>query len=119
MSPIVILVWIITIVVDTVGQLAFKAAATENKNLDGSKHWKFMLKRPWLWLGILSYIFEFIVWLAFLSFVPLSEGVMLGSINIVVIMIAGRLFFKEKLSKNRLIGVVLITLGVMVVGVGT
>lgn len=118
MSPIVIVVWIITIVVDTVGQLAFKAAATENSSLDGFEHWKFMLKRPWLWLGIFSYVLEFIVWLAFLSFVPLSEGVMLGSINIVVIMIAGRLFFKEKLTKNRLIGVILITLGVMVVGVG-
>lgn len=118
MSPIVILVWFITIVVDTVGQLAFKAAATEDLNHTGLEHWKFMLKRPWLWIGILSYILEFIVWLAFLSFVPLSDGVMLGSINIVIIMIAGRLFFHEKITKNRLIGVILITLGVMVVGIG-
>ncbi|OTG86333.1 hypothetical protein B9T31_07485 [Acinetobacter sp. ANC 4558] len=119
MSPIVILVWVVTIIVDTIGQLAFKAAATENKDHSGLAHWKFMLKRPWLWVGIISYVLEFIVWLAFLSFVPLSEGVMLGSINIVVIMIAGRLFFNEKLTRNRMIGVVLITLGVMVVGIGT
>lgn len=118
MSPIVILVWMITIVVDTVGQLAFKAAATENVDHTGLAHWKFMVKRPWLWVGIVSYILEFVVWLAFLSFVPLSNGVMLGSINIVVIMIAGRLFFNEQLTKNRLIGVILITLGVMVVGIG-
>lgn len=118
MNSIVILVWVVTIIVDTVGQLAFKAAATENIENQGLAHWKFMLSRPWLWVGIFSYILEFIVWLAFLSFVPLSEGVMLGSINIVVIMVAGRLFFNEKLTKNRLIGVILITLGVMVVGLG-
>jgi drug/metabolite transporter (DMT)-like permease len=119
MSATVFLVWMVTILIDTVGQLAFKAAAIENKQNDGLAYWQSMLKRPWLWLGIFSYIFEFVVWLAFLSLVPLSEGVMLGSINIVVIMIAGRLFFNEKLTKNRLIGVVLITLGVMVVGIGT
>jgi multidrug transporter EmrE-like cation transporter len=44
---------------------------------------------------------------------------MLGSINIVVILIAGRLFFNEKLTRNRLIGVILISLGVTVVGLGT
>lgn len=118
MTPIVILVWFITIVVDTLGQLAFKAAATENLNHSGLAHWKYMARRPWLWVGIASYILEFMVWLIFLSFVPLSNGVMLGSINIVVIMIAGRLFFNEKITKNRFIGVILITLGVMVVGIG-
>jgi multidrug transporter EmrE-like cation transporter len=41
---------------------------------------------------------------------------MLGSINIVVIMIAGRFLFKESLSKWRLIGIMLIACGVTVVG---
>ncbi|OTG67645.1 EamA family transporter [Acinetobacter silvestris] len=119
MSPIVIGIWLLTICIDTFGQLAFKAAASENTEHDGWAHWRKMASRPWLWLGICCYIFEFVVWLAFLSLVPLSDGVMLGSINIVVIMLAGRLFFKEKLTKNRLIGVVLITLGVTIVGIGT
>ncbi len=118
MSPIVVGVWFLTILIDTVGQLAFKAAASENTENSGLAHWKAMAKRPWLWIGIFSYIFEFVAWLAFLSLVPLSEGVMLGSINIVVIMIAGRLFFKEKLTKNRLLGVIFISIGVAVVGIG-
>lgn len=115
----VFLVWLLTISIDTIGQLAFKAAASENTAFEGWAHWKNMASRPWLWIGICSYIFEFIVWLAFLSLVPLSDGVMLGSINIVVIMLAGRLFFNEQLTRNRLIGVILITLGVTIVGIGT
>jgi drug/metabolite transporter (DMT)-like permease len=115
----VIVVWMITIVIDTIGQLAFKAAASENTQHNGIAHWKAMAMRPWIWVGIASYIIEFITWLVFLSLVPLSDGVMLGSINIVVILIAGRLFFNEKLTPNRLIGVILISLGVTVVGLGT
>lgn len=112
-------VWFLTIVIDTVGQLAFKAAASENTQHDGIAHWKAMAIRPWIWIGITSYIIEFFTWLIFLSLVRLSDGVMLGSINIVVILIAGRLFFNEKLTRNRLIGVILISLGVTVVGLGT
>ncbi|KAF1026973.1 EamA family transporter [Acinetobacter sp.] len=119
MNLTVIVVWMITIVIDTIGQLAFKAAASENTQHNGIAHWKAMAMRPWIWVGIASYIIEFITWLVFLSLVPLSDGVMLGSINIVVILIAGRLFFNEKLTPNRLIGVILISLGVTVVGLGT
>lgn len=118
MNAVVFSVWMLTIIIDTVGQLAFKAAAFESKNNTGLAHWKFMLKRPWLWVGIFCYIFEFVSWLAFLSLVPLSIGVMLGCINIVVIMLAGRLFFNEKLTKNRIVGVILIGLGVSIVGGG-
>lgn len=114
MNLTVVSVWFLTIVIDTVGQLAFKAAASENIQHDGLAHWKAMAIRPWIWIGIFSYIIEFITWLIFLSLVPLSDGVMLGSINIVVILIAGRLFFNEKLTRNRLIGVILISLGVTV-----
>jgi drug/metabolite transporter (DMT)-like permease len=118
MSPLVIGAWIITILIATFGQLAFKAAASESAEYAGLQHWKAMLQRPWLWIGIFCYVFEFITWLAFLSLVPLSDGIMLGSINIVVIMLAGRLFFKEKLSRNRLIGVILISIGITIVGLG-
>src|SRR5256885_2774761 len=54
--------------------------------------------------------------LAFLSLVPLSEGVLLGSINIVAIMIAGRLLFAEKLAPMRVAGIVLVSIGVAIVG---
>jgi drug/metabolite transporter (DMT)-like permease len=57
------------------------------------------------------------VWIAFLSLVPLSEGVLLGSINIVAIMIAGRFLFSEKLTRLRVTGILLVTLGVAIVGV--
>lgn len=118
MTSLALILWLANITVDTGGQLAFKAAACDDDSLSGWHYWQFMLRRPWLWLGILFYIAEFFVWLSFLSQVELSAGVMLGSINIVILMLAGHYLFQEKLTRWRVSGILLITLGVAVVGWG-
>ncbi|MCW8808860.1 MAG: EamA family transporter [Rhodanobacter sp.] len=116
-STLVASLWLLNVVLDTGGQLAFKAAAGDPHAGDGLARWKHMAARPWLWFGVASYVIEFLVWIAFLSLVPLSEGVLLGSINIVAIMIAGRFLFGEKLTRMRVLGILLVTLGVVIVGV--
>ncbi|MCD2163565.1 DMT family transporter [Comamonas koreensis] len=117
MTSLVIGLWLLNALVDTGGQLAFKAAASQTPSTTtGFAHWRFMLARPWIWVGVACYVIEFVAWLAFLSLVPLSDGVLLGSINIVVIMLAGRLFFQEKLAPLRVAGIVLVSIGVAVVG---
>lgn len=118
MTRLTLLLWLLNVTVDTVGQLAFKAAARDSVGHSGLRQWRVMLKRPWIWLGVGSYALEFVLWLAFLALVPLSVGVMLGSINVVVIMLAGRLWFNEALSRWRLAGMLLIAAGVGVVGIG-
>ncbi|TKI04479.1 EamA family transporter [Martelella alba] len=117
MSQLTVFLWILNVLIDTLGQLAFKAAASSAAPYAGRAHWRHMLAGKWIWIGIFSYVFEFVLWLAFLSLVPLSVGVMLGSINIVAIMVAGRLWFKEKISKWRLIGILLVACGVLIVGI--
>lgn len=113
-----LLLWLSNMIVDTGGQLSFKAAASHGIPGNGLSHWKHMAARPWLWIGICCYIAEFFVWMAFLSQVELSVGIMLGSINIVAIMLAGRILFHEKLTPWRVAGILLITCGVAVVGLG-
>jgi drug/metabolite transporter (DMT)-like permease len=117
-SPLVALLWVVNVVLDTGGQLAFKAAAGDPAAGDGFARWLYMARRPWIWLGIASYVIEFLVWIAFLSLLPLSEAILLGSINIVAIMVAGRFLFGEKLTRLRVAGILLVTLGVAIVGVG-
>jgi drug/metabolite transporter (DMT)-like permease len=116
MAPLTLALWGANLLFDTVGQLAFKAAAGDPRAGDGLARWRYMAARPWLWLGVGCYAIEFLVWIAFLSLVPLSEGVLLGSINIVAVMLAGRLLFAEKLTRLRVIGIGLVTLGVAIVG---
>ena len=114
MSTLATALWLINILVDTAGHLSFKAAA--NKKAAGS--WLTMLRSVYLWIGIVCFCLEFAVWFALLSLIPLSQAVLVGSINIVVLMIAGRLLFRERLDRMRVGGMVLIAAGVALAGGG-
>jgi multidrug transporter EmrE-like cation transporter len=116
LSPLLLALWGLNITVDTVGQLAFKAAASSPVVGNGWQHWKQLVRRPWLWVGIGCYVVEFFAIVAFLSLVPLSMGAVLGSINIVVVVLAGRWLFHEHTRPLRVAGIVLIMGGVLVVG---
>ncbi len=118
MSPLATLLWITNLFIDTFGQLSFKAASHAPSAAGVAARWRAMLTTPWLWLGIGTYVIEFFVYLAFLSKVQLSEGVLMTSLNIVAVMIGGRLFFKEALTPNRVLATFLIATGVALVGYG-
>ena len=119
MSSLVITLWLLNVVLDTGGQLAFKAAAGDPLAGDGMARWRYMARRPWIWIGIAAYVAEFLLWIAFLSLIDLGEGVLLGSINIVAIMLAGRFLFGEKLTRMRVAGILMVSIGVAVVGWGS
>ena len=118
MSPLAIDLWPLNLVFDTVGHLSFKAAATVADDIHGLKRWIRMAKDKWIWIGAVSFALEFMIWIAFLSVVPLSLGVLMGSVNIIAVMIGGRLFFYERLTPKRLIAAGLISVGVVLVGWG-
>jgi drug/metabolite transporter (DMT)-like permease len=118
MPILVVVFWLSNIVFDTGGHLAFKAAAAQPDAGDGLARWKAMAQRPWIWIGVACFVAEFVIWQAFLSLIPLSQGVLLGSINIVAVMLAGRWLFGEKFTPLRVAGSTLIALGVGIVGLG-
>ena len=115
MSNLAIFVWITNIAVDTVGHMAFKSAAVTEHESEWQR-WKKMLSSIPLWVGIVCFCLEFVLWLVLLSILPLSSGVLLGTINMVAIMVAGRLLFRELLDPMRMLGMIFIMLGVVLVG---
>ncbi|NUF27654.1 EamA family transporter [Gilliamella sp. ESL0254] len=116
MPTLIIVLWLINIVCDTVGQIAFKYAAITSPKKQGLCYWQQLFGNFWLWIGFGAYFLGFIFWLAFLSQVPLSAGILLGSFNIITVMLAGRILFKEHLTLFRIIGIFFITTGVVLVG---
>lgn len=114
-----VLLWLLSLVLDTTGQLTFKHAAVgAAQHQQPMRYWAHMARRPALWLGLCCYVLEFLVWIAFISLVPLSTGVLLGSLNIVVIMLAGRWVFAERIGRLHLLGMLLVSAGVALVGNG-
>lgn len=118
MPLIAVAAWLGNLLCDTAGQLAFKAASLRSHGSTGWRHWALLLRQPLLWLGIAAFLAEPLLWLAFLSMVPLSQGVMLGSANILGVMLGGWLFFHERLTARRIAAIALIGTGVVLVGWG-
>jgi drug/metabolite transporter (DMT)-like permease len=117
MSKLALCVWLTGVLLDTAGRVAFKSAAVTGR-IDGQwQRWKRMLRSPALWIGVACFCLEFVAWLALLSLIPLSQAILIGSINIVVVALAGRLFFRETLDVTRWAAIALITAGVALAGV--
>ena len=103
------------VVLDTAGHLLFKVAAVTEHETEVQR-WKKMLSSVVFWIGLACFIAEFAVWYALLSLVPLSLAVLIGSINIVAVMLAGKVLFHERLDRMRVTGMCLISIGVALAG---
>ena len=115
MPKLAIVLWIANVLLDTAGHLAFKSVAVTDDDVE-IERWKTMLSSPRLWIGIVCFCLEFAVWFALLSLIPLSQAMLIGSINIVVVMLAGRVLFQERLDAMRIAGMTLIAIGVALAG---
>ena len=103
---------------DTGGHIAFKAATSRAAHLDGFGHWRALLLNTLLYVCLVAFVGEFLLWLALLSLVPLAEGVLVGCVNIIGVMVGGALVFGEPITRSRLAAILLIATGVGLVGWG-
>ena len=106
------------LVLETVSHLALKSAAVRSGSKSGLRYLLSFIAQPIFWLAGGSFVALFLAWLAFLSRVPLGQGVMAGSITIVGVMLGGRLWFKEYITTPRALAIALIAVGVTLVGWG-
>jgi hypothetical protein len=118
MSPFALLLLAVVLVGNTAGQLLFKAASLRASRPGWAGHWRTLAVDPLLWLALVIYALEFFFWLAFLSVVPLWQGVMVACIDILLVMMGGRIFFGERITGARMLAISLIAVGVLLVGGG-
>jgi drug/metabolite transporter (DMT)-like permease len=106
------------LLLETVSHLALKSASSHVARLDGLHFVKELVGHPGFWIAVVTFFLLFLSWLAFLARVPLSTGVMVGSITIVGVMLGGRLWFHERITPARSLAIGLIACGVALVGIG-
>ncbi|MBB6282035.1 hypothetical protein [Geobacillus subterraneus] len=75
-----------------------------------------LLLSPWILLGLVVYGAATVIWLFILSRVPLSVAYPLQSIAYVLAVFGAYALFHEPLSVPKIIGVILIMLGVSFIG---
>ena len=111
MPKLAVVIWIANVLVDTAGRMAFKSAAQRLRRQE-------KLRSKALWGGTVCFVLELVLWLALLSLIPLSQAILIGSINIVAVAVAGRIVFGERLHPMRAAGIALIAAGVALAGGG-
>ena len=107
------------LVLDTGSHLLLKSASLSAKATAGNGAFILaLLRQPALWIAIPAFVALLFTWIAFISLVPLSQGIMAGSITIAGVMLGGRLFFNEQITGPRALAIGLVAIGVALVGWG-
>ena len=107
----------------TTGQICFKKSADRlNLDVEDEKPWiaklvKIILCYPILWMGAAAMLTGLLFWFAALTSGALSYVYLLGSIQYIIALIAARFFLHEKITTTKLIGTLLITLGIILTAV--
>ena len=110
------IVWLglaLTIVMDTLAQLSWKFAVEQVPNT--IELWQSViatLSEPLLYVALLLYILQFFNWMIVLSHADLSYAQPITALSYVTVSGASSALFHEHLSLLRLVGLVMILLGV-------
>lgn len=115
MSIALILWFVVSVICDVAGQLAFKIGADRLPDIKGWPLIRAMVSDPWTLGGVAIYIVEIFVWLRILAEAPLSVAFPIGSLNFLGVTLASHLLLKERVGFRQWLGTVLIMLGVVIV----
>lgn len=109
------------VLLNAAGQLLLKAGVTALKTmaLDWSKPWLniWVVSLEWhVFMGLVCYVVSVGVWMMALARVPVSVAYPMLSIGYVVNAFAAYYLFGEALSVQKLVGIGVIVVGVVIVG---
>lgn len=117
-----LIILFIAIAMGAVGQIAMKGGMNRVKEKSGGDLGPIVKAFPrvftdlYVLTGIIIYVFSTVLWLWVLSKVPLSFAYPCISISYIIIIIAGKWVFKERIDKWKIAAIVLILLGVAALG---
>lgn len=120
MSPVVISLVLLSVVFNTVAQLALKAGmmAIGHFEFTLANFWPVVAKlvtSPWLILGGAVYVGSLTTWLLVLSRVDVSVAYPMASLGYITSAIAAYFLYHEPLTVLKVVGIGIILLGVFLV----
>jgi multidrug transporter EmrE-like cation transporter len=107
--------FLLAALLETVGQLSFKKAATEHRTVSGLRYYLRLAVDRLVFVGIAVYAVEMLIWLYLLAHIPLSIAFPLAGIQQLVILSASRLYLREQVNRIELFGAVLIAAGLLTI----
>ena len=77
-----------------------------------------LLLNPWILSGLAAAFVASLCWMLAMTKLPLSQAYPYTAASFILIVIGGAWLFSEPLSVNRIVGVALIGIGVVIAGLG-
>jgi multidrug transporter EmrE-like cation transporter len=111
----------LTVLLTVYGQFVIKWQVTRAGALppgfgSGARYIFHLLLNPWVLSGLTAAFAASVCWMLAMTKLPLSEAYPYTAASFVLIVVGGAWLFAEPLSITRIIGVVLIAIGVIVAG---
>lgn len=106
------------VVIGVLGQLLMKHGVSLLGGIGSGGLATFFLKAafsPWIIAGIFAYVFGTGIWLVLLSKVEVSFAYPMLSLGYIFLLLLSAFFFHEQITPIRIMGVILIVLGVSLV----
>lgn len=119
MNPVAFALVLTGVLLNAVAQLALKASVRGQGAIglnlsDALPTALRMAAEPWLWLGLGCYVVSVVVWILALSRVEVSIAYPMLSIGYIINALVAWAWLGEVLSVNKIAGIAIITVGVIV-----
>lgn len=119
MNPVAFALVLTGVLLNAVAQLALKASVREQGAIgltltDALPTALRIAAEPWLWLGLCCYVVSVVVWILALSRVEVSIAYPMLSIGYIINALVAWAWLGEVLSVNKIAGIAIITVGVIV-----
>lgn len=98
--------------IEAAGQLCFKKKSTRTEDGD-------LGSRLWLAAGMACMSIEAVIWTGVLKDMNVSIAYPMGSLSFVMVVLLSRIFLKERVQRERWIGVALILCGTVLLGLSS
>ncbi|MDD5439750.1 MAG: EamA family transporter [Candidatus Omnitrophica bacterium] len=76
-----------------------------------------VIRQRFIWVGMITLTIGLLIWIMALAHADLSYVYPIGSFQYVVILVAARIFLNEKIDWMKLIGTLLVVIGIIVIAV--
>ena len=111
---------LIAAALSSLAQIALKAGiGASNHNSDRLGFFETLVyatTQPYIWLGALLYLTSMLLWIFVLQKIPVSVAYPMVSLGYVFTTILGYFFFREPLESQKIAGLSVIILGVIILG---
>lgn len=111
---IIIFITLIAAIIVAISQILFKKGIS-NKKVKPSNLLKILFKSKLVFIGMVFYLISLVIYLFALKSAPLSIVYPIFASSFIFVVIFSVLFLRERFSKYRFIGIIIIFIGIIVV----